>query len=1300
VDDGLSHNHITAIVKDEQGFLWFGTSVGLNRYDAHEIKVFRHIPNNANSLVDNGVNELFLGPDARLWVKTQLGMNIYDAQRECFIHNVDSVLHELGMPAAEVLSIQRDSADRYWFLLANGTIYRYEEQYGKATAHRESDTAGSTTGIALDTHGDVWVVNERGEVKQLDPVSLSVKWSQAINPAATATTANYQLFVDRDRHPWVYAKNLPLGVFWWPDTQAAPRHLSTASSGIRLNNMIVFNISQDQQGQLWIATDHGGVNLLDLENQLISYLVHDEFNDRTLRHNSVTALYSDVDGIMWVGTFKGGVSYYHPHQIQFPVYQHHRGAADGLPFDDVNRFVEDLQGNVWIGTNGGGLIYFDRTNNRFIPYRHDPQDPHSIGSDVIVSLFLDDDGILWVGTYHGGLNRFDGKRFTRYLHNPADPKSISDNSVWEVYEDSQGRFWVGMLSGGLNLLDKKTGTFTRLAYGEQGATRSAYISSIMEDHGGNVWFGTATGIERLMAQGDYQYFMYDAKDPKSLSNDYVTDVLEDSRQRIWVATREGLNLYHASTGTFQVFRVEDGLPDNSVLTIVEDQRGTIWVSTAKGLSAIQQAPAGTSSWRFRNYDRRDGLQATSFNENAAYRMSSGELLFGGPAGFNIIDPLQIKHTAVSATPILADFQLFNRSTDVEKWRGKDNITLSHDQNVLGLVIASLHFLNNDRISFRYKLEGFDETWLAADRQTRKATFTNLDPGDYRFKVMVSADGEIWSEPYMLASITILPPFWKTGWAYLAYTVLFIGAILAIRHIERTREKTRFALQQERQEARQIAELDKMKTRFFTNVSHEFRTPINLILAPIDKLYREATSESTKHHLSVVQRNAKRLLNLVNQLLDFRKIDVQALKPHLESGDIAQAIHHHFEAFTDLAERKNVTYRLSLNETHYKAWFDHDKIERIQFNLLSNAFKFTPVGGKITVQASVGPSLTLVVRDTGIGMPSEHRDRIFERYFQHDTPASLLNQGNGIGLAITKEYVQLLNGSIHVESTPDEGSVFTVVLPLASQPTPPIDAPLVSTTRANRSMKHVLLVDDDDDFRFYLKDNLRTYFTVHEAADAAAGWAQALAVHPDIIVADVSMPGDDGIALCRRLKGDNRTRHIPVILLTALADEGMQLAGIEAGATDYVTKPFNFELLRSKLSSMLKQKDSMERIFKKRLDIRPAVNAVVSADEQFMRKALEVIERHMGSPDFSVETLASKMNVSRVGLYKRILTLSGYTPSEFIRNIRLKRAAQLLEQSGMNVAEIAYEVGFGNPKQFSKYFKALYNTSPSAYRKDA
>lgn len=1334
MDRGLSHNHVTAILKDSKGFMWFGTSAGLNRYDGHQVKVFRHFPKDSRSLLDNGILALFTGPDSRIWVKTQLGYNVYNSEKECFIRNADSLLMEMGIPTGDILDIQSDTTGRYYFFLhGNGQLYRYDVRRKEAMAFENRQSDHSLTGMTLSMDGSIWLVYQNGFLQEIDISTLKLRSSRSLYPEAKETPADYQLMVDGDGDLWIYSKNLPTGVYWWPKPQKTPIPFHTKSQP-KLNNNFVTNITQDSDGRIWLATDHGGVNLYDKQTGEITYLTYNEFNSRSLAHNSTTSLYQDHEGIIWIGTFKGGISYYHKDMIQFPVYRHQHGDPGSLPYDDVNRFVEDRLGNLWIGTNGGGLLYFDRYNNQYRQYLHDPGDVNSLGSNVVVSLYLDKENILWVGTYHGGLNRFDGHRFIRYMHDPSDPASISDNSVWEIYEDSSGRFWIGTLSGGLNLMDRGTGSFTRLGYAEEGGPHSAYISAITEDSQGNIWFGTATGIDVLEnTTGKYRHLSYQPNAESSLSNDYVTDIFQDSRRRMWISTHDGLNLYRPETDDFHSIRMENGLPDNSILTILEDVEGNIWVSTGRGLSAIYRTNGEPQTWYFRNYDRQDGLQATAFNENAALRTASGELVFGGPSGFNIINPSGVPHNHPLPQPVLTDFQLFNRSIAVDETIGKrivlpaspsqtQKITLPHNQNVLSLVVASLHFIHRDRVAFRYQLEGFGEEWLNMDRESRKATFTNLDPGNYRFKVIVSTDNEMWSEEYTLAEITIMPPFWKTGWAYAGYVLLITGGLLFMRHIERLRERTRYALRQEQEEYRRIRELDRMKTRFFTNVSHEFRTPISLILAPLDKLSRSTTDLAVKQHLELMQRNAKRLLNLVNQLLDFRKIDAQRLQLNLQAGDITAAIGQHCDSFLDMAADKQIDYRVTLPAEPLHAVFDHDKLEHILLNLLSNAFKFTHPGGKVSIDVSFTPAhavkqereMTIVVQDTGIGIPIENQTRIFDRYFQHDTPTSMLIQGSGIGLAIVKEYTQLLNGKITVNSVPNEGSTFTVVIPLMVE----LDAdktvaeavnkaqsvsqaaPVVAPkTGAAGTVQRVLLVEDDEDFRFYLKGNLKEHFAVQEAKDAEEGWTQALAFHPDIIVSDVSMPGDDGVAYCIRLKNDNRTKHIPLILLTAVADEEVELAGIKAGAADYITKPFDFELLLSKMSSLLKQKDSMERTFRKQLDIQTEVKPAASTDELFMRKAMEVIERKMGEAHFSVEELAGEMNVSRVGLYKRILTLTGYTPSGFIRSRRLRKAAHLLAHSGKTVAEVAYEVGFNSPKAFSRYFKDLYGVLPSVYRKE-
>jgi ligand-binding sensor domain-containing protein/signal transduction histidine kinase/DNA-binding response OmpR family regulator len=1305
VNEGLSSNHVTSIFKASDGFMWMGTPTGLNRYDGHSIKVYKNQAGNLSSLKDNSVEGVFEGPQNTIWVRTSQGINVLDIHKDHFVADIDNLLKTWGLPAGNYIDIKKDKKGNFWFLHLNQGLFVYKPKENQSIKYK-SVSSKVATGMAIGAKNTIWVIFEDGSFESLYATSLATQKVKKLNLG----TFSYRIFVDALNDPWVYSTNTSLGVFWWSDLSASPTVFSTSSPEAKLNNNTVMAISQDMNGRIWIATDHGGVNLYNPKTQKMSYLVHEDFNERSLSHNGTSSLLCDADGMVWVGTYKGGLSYYHENLIQFPVIKHHRNIPASLPYDDVNRVVEDASGNLWIGTNGGGLIFYDKAKNTYTQYLNKPGDASSLGSNVIVSLLLDKDQNLWVGTYHGGLNLFKNGRFIRYVVDFSKAKGISNNSIWEIFQDSKDRMWIGTLSGGVNLFDPKTGVFTQ-PRGANGPS-SSYISSIMEDRKGNIWFGTATGIEILEASGKKVLkYSYDPKNDNGLSHNYISDILQDTKGRIWIATREGLNLFDSSTEKFKVLSESDGLSDNTIHTILEDDFGKIWVSTSKGISVITEGKS--DEWIIQNFDQHDGLQSVAFNENAAVKLRSGELIFGGPMGFNRIKPNEFSNERQIPQPILVDFLLFNKSLKpAEKISGKqildkaiqytEKVVLRHDQNVFSLTISPLYYLHPDRIKVRYILEGFNKEWLDLDTKSRLAPFTNLNAGTYKFKVIVSTDGEVWSEPFTLLTIEIKPPFWLSGWAYAFYALSILGILMAVRYLERKRQESRFILQQEREEARRFKELDQLKTKFFTNVSHEFRTPVSLIISPIEKLVNMEEDPNKKSHLVLVHKNARRLLNLVNQLLDFRKVDTQSLHLQNTEGDILAQILDYARSFQDMAENKKIDFNINVPTDALVTAFDHDKMERIVFNLLSNAFKFTPVGGAVSITAEVvdsNKSLKIVVEDSGIGISEEAKTRIFERYYQGDILKPLLNQGSGIGLAITKEYVNLLDGTLHLESVLNEGSSFIVTLPLNQGTVLPEVVQTVSQKKGNVGGHKILVVEDNDDFRFYLMDNLKEFYHTEEARNFTEGWEKALAFHPDIIVSDVSMPGNTGIELCKKLKADARTVHIPVILLTALTAENYQLAGIDAGASDYIVKPFNVELLLSKIKSHINQRASFEKTYKKQLTIDPSEMELESADQKFIRKALDIVEKNIANSLFSVEILADQMNVSRVGLYKRILTLSGYSPSEFIRNIRLKRAAQLLEETGMTVAEVAYEVGFNNPKVFSKYFKDIFGKIPSEYRKE-
>ncbi len=1316
---GLSNNHISAIIKDSTGFLWFGTSAGLNRYDGRQIKVYRHSNANITSIKDNNIIDLFIGPENKLWIKSKKGLNIYQDKHENFVRNVDSVLKTYGLPPTDIIQIERDSQGNFWFLTVGNGLYRYNP-VKKTSVRLQSLNGQNITGIALSqSNGTLHTIYANGLIETIDIQTLVCrKRLQAITKAVDGlSSAIFKLFCDRHDNLWVYSTDVPLGVYYLQKGKTDARHLHKNSKPAALNTDVVTHITEDENNNIWLATDHGGINLLHKKDFSVSYILHHDANASTIAQNSTISLYKDDQQIIWVGTYKQGLSYYHKQLFMFPLVN----KQTGLPFEDVNRFAEDRQGNLWIGTNGGGLLYFDRAKNQFKTYKQTDL-PNDLSSNIIVSMLLDTKDRLWVGTYHGGLNMFDGKTFKQYPLESDRDGYPHDNNIWEIYQDSRGRIWVGTLSNGLYYYEAEYDRFVSV----NNAGIPKYISAIMEDKNGHLWVGGAQGIVILNRSNEIIYKFTAGTGKDSLSNNYISDLLQDKHGRIWIATQDGLNLYKPGSNSFQVFRNTNGLPDNFALNLLEDAQGRLWVSTLKGLSCIHYRESDNELPDIKNYHTQDGLQGLSFNENAVYKTKAGELIFGGPAGFNIIVPKDIPKLKAPFKPVITAFSLFNETLEIDKeYHGRSilinsptytkNISLNYDQNIFTITFSPLEYITKEHRRFLYQLEGFNDNWLP-DQGDHKITFTNLDPGVYEFKVKASLDNGQWSDPYTLLRIEIAPPIWKTPLAYVSYILLLGASLLLIRHIERKRQKSRFRLQQEREAFKQAVELDRTKTQFFTNISHEFRTPLSLILAPIDRLLDEKLNEGQKTQLQTMKRNAKRLLNLVNQLLDLKKVDSNKLKIDLTLGDIISHIREHVDSFMDLAAVKHITLSFISNKGSFYAYFDQEKIERITFNLLSNALKFTDKNGKVEVILTVKDAanshyLEIKVKDTGIGIPADQQEKIFERYFQHVDTKNLYNQGYGIGLSITHDYVQLLGGTITLNSQENVGSTFTIDLPLPVNVEKNSDAlsalaevgpdlhPQKHKREQGKKLPSILLVDNDEDLIFYLYENLKYKFQLDYAFDAQSAWVKALGQHPDLIISDIQMPGDSGIDLCKKIKDDSRTRHIPVMLLTAYSDEAIQLKATDSGASDYIIKPFHFQLLIAKIDNLLKQKTLLERTYKKQLEVIPSITAIESEDEKFLRRAAKIVEDNIANTTFSVEDLAAALNISRVGLYKRLLALNGHTPSEFIRNIRLRKAAQLLVKSNLSVAEVAYQVGFNNPKQFSKYFKAMYAVLPSVYKQN-
>ncbi len=1346
INRGLSHNYTSCFLKDSRGFIWIGTGSGLNRFDGYSVKIFKSDLRDTTTISNNNINTLFEDPNGRIWVSSTTGtsdVNIFDPVTELFTHKNSAYLRQYGIADGRITDIVKDSQHNFWFIHYEKGLYRYSSRTktSEQVSYTSPDSLNSENRVVFvteDTSGTIWIIQENGILKKINPATLKVEYSNSfLKSLYRSKESSFKMVADADGDLWIFLSNSNHGVFVFNTRSNAFQHVHEGASALKLNNNIVRGIAQDNQGFIWIATDHGGLNVVDKKKQTIRYQLHNPSDDKSLAQNSINALYKDRDGILWVGTFKEGVCYYHESLVRFPLYRHEPSNPFSLPYSDINRFVEDEKGNLWLGTNGGGLIYFNRSNNTYKQFRHDAKNTKSLSSDVIVGMIYSRDKKLWIGTYFGGLNQFDGNEFKHYRHNPSDPQSLGDESVWEILEDINGDFWIGTLRSGLDVFDPKRATFRHYRNGDVNSIHTNYVAALMEDSKGNIWVGTGFGVDVYEREtGRFIHYINDPKDPQSLSNNSVLFILEDSRHLVWVATQEGLNQYDPATKKFTALREEDGLSHNTILTIAEDHEGMLWLGTSNGISNLiisKKETGGGYSFSFKNYDESDGLQGKQFNDNAVAKTSKGEIIFGGGNGFTIFKPSEIKTNTIKPRVVLSDFYLFNKSLKTgEKVDDRvllprsiyssEAIELRHNQNIFSIEFAALNFIHPEKAQYKYKLENFNTDWLTTDGTSRRATYTNLDPGEYVFKVKAANSDGLWNEEEVSLKITILPPFWKTSTAFVLYFFFVLGVLYVIRRLIQQRERTKFAIERERQEAQRMHDMDLMKIRFFTNISHEFRTPLSLVLTPLEKIIKNTPNPDQKNQLQLISRNAKRLLNLVNQLLDFRKLEVQEIKFSPSEGDIILFIKETVLSFSDISEKKSIEFTFHTSVDSLETVFDQDKLEKILFNLLSNAFKFTPERGKVSVTVDVVEKagdvtqwIQIKVTDSGIGIAKEKQEKIFERFFQADLPNSVINQGTGIGLSIAKEFVRAHGGFIDVDSELNQGSTFTVLLPareIVSGTTPieqgdtaisnsslssPAVEPHAGWEPADQSKKPVLLlVEDNEDFRFYLKDNMKQSYQVMEAHNGAEGLKMAQEYVPDLIVSDVMMPVMDGIEMCKKIRSDHHLSHIPIILLTARMAEEQKMEGFESGADDYITKPFNVEILQSRIKNLLQRRELFQKDFRKQIEVKASDIQITSMDEKLIQKAIRAVEEHIADPDFSVEDLSRELGMSRVYLYKKLVALTGKAPLDFIRTIRLQQAAQLLEKSQLNISEIAYKVGFNNPKYFAKCFKEEYDMLPSAY----
>ena len=1354
--NGLANNWVTDVFRDSHGFVWFGTFNGLNRFDGSNFELFENNPNDKNTLSNNTVNSIAEDKEGNVWFGTQDGLNVFDYKTFTFKRlRFDADKAKVCQYTDDVVNcVRSDNSNNIWIGTRHG-LFLYHPTLKTAT-HTKAfffDKTGcgpinNILHIQVGPLGELYMVSADNHLIKFNYKNNAIEsFDLNVGNSGNLLDVKKILFLDHQNDLWI---GCPQGLLLFHPRTNTFNKLVSDQINKAINSKLIEGISQDEQHRIWVATDGEGLAVVDKKDFSVRKIKHELFREESLASNGLSTIYHDRTGVCWIGHRRQGINFYKNSFNKFKLYKHNASKVNTLSNSDVNCVFEDSKGLIWVGSNGGGVDVFDRDDRLVQHYEYKEGVRNGLSSNKIVCIFQDHEGIFWIGTYFGGLNRFDPKTktFTVYKHSDKDPFSISDDRVWNVYEDSHSNLWISTLGGGLNLLDRATGKFTRYTESNSNLSNNCVFSTV-EDCQHRLWVCSAYGLMQFDSKSQtFTRFINVPNDSRSISSSYSNALFCDSRKWIWVATNKGLNLFNPSTKSFRSFTKAQGMPSDIVLKILEDNEKNLWVSTTKGickLSLTKVRSLDSFEYSIKNFYIGDGLQGNEFNESAALRTKDGELFFGGTDGMNSFYPSEIKLDNSIPKLAFTSLRIFNQEilpnqvfngrmileTSVSETK---KIQLKHDENFFSIDFIALTYFFPEKNIYMYQLEGFDKKWIYTDGKKNTATYTNLNHGNYILRVKGSNSDGVWNKDGISIHIEILPPFWKTWYAKVFYFLFLLLVLYLLRELVLYRERIHVKIDQDRKESERIHELDAMKIKFFTNVSHEFRTPLTLILSPVEKLLKAVHDSDEERYLKLIHQNAKRLLSLVNELLDFRKLEVDGLKFNPHFGDVVHFVQETVLSFSDLTEKKNISLVFKTDLKQLDMLFDSDKMEKIMFNLLSNAFKFTPENGSVSVDLSLVDSLAskqkhenlqeskynleIKVRDTGIGIPSDKLDKVFIRFFQVES--SHKEHGTGIGLALVQEFVKMHRGEIAVESILNEGTCFTIIMPVVSKEEEVIsilnsdpvgneirlvqvqdnasDDQGTSSRAGSTGLPSLLIAEDNDDLRFYLKDNFQAEYQVLEAANGKTALDLIVQHLPDFIISDIMMPEMDGIELCKKVKTDASLCHIPLILLTAKTSEQQQLEGLATGADDYITKPFNFQILEAKIKNLMVLRKNQRKKFKNKLSIEPKDISITSLDEQFMQKALDLVEKNIANADFTVEEFSRELGISRMSLYKKTMALTGKSPIEFIRILRLKRAALLLQKSQLTVAEVAYRVGFNDPRSFSSFFKTEFNMLPSQYIK--
>ena len=1306
----LSNSHVNYIYQDRKGYIWICTENGLNLFDGIKFKVFTHIANDSTSLASNLVLSVLEDRSGNFWVGTTDGVQILNRETGQF-QKVNLAYRNITN-FNYIKCITEDSNGHIWLSTNHAGVIRIDEKSMNAVYYMQTNSnicSNKINTIYEDRFGNIWIGSQDNGISVLNIDNHTID-NYACDPADKNSLSSNKIFsIIEEPSGKILVATIDgtIDAFDYNTRSFQRNYIPSIERA--------YTLYTDSKKNLWIGTDGDGLKCYNFSDKTVS-TYESELINLDMREAKVHSIFEDKQHNIWVALYQKGV-------LMIPLKDKIFKNIGFNPFytnknignECCLTILEDHNHEIWIGTDGDGIYKLD-TDRKVKAHYKDPQ----FTPDVVLSIFEDSHNRIWIGTYLYGLYLYD-EASNRFIKKNLYCNNTEVKHVNTITEDSNGNLWIGTNEHGVCKYNPATGKTQFLLYDMMKSGNQILSNSVnaIDIDGHYLWIGTSiAGVSRYdMITGTFED--YTAENGK-LSNNNIFALKTDHRGGVWIGTNWGLNYINSATGQTQQYTEDDGLANAAISGIVIDSNKHLWISTYYGLSHYN-----TQSGKFTNYYTSDGLINNEFRRGSYFQSKSGEIFFGGINGITFFFPFENQPSYGLSNLVFTDLFIYNKPVIPDKAKSilketvdyARKIVLSHDIKNFSISFSALEYNNPNNVIYQARLNGFEKEWTILPQGSNTVTYTNLKPGRYTLEIKANLPNT--PELHREIKIIITPPIWLSWWAKILYLlILIVGSFCTYISI-----KHRIAQKKENQKKQNENNIMQSQLQFFTDISHEIRTPLTLILTPIEELIKSTKDPDLKATYKIIDQNGHRILRLVNQVMEMRKLDKGQVKLCAEQTDINDFIHEIIVSFNHLAQEKNIGFDLHIAPDLPSVWIDQEKLDKVIFNVLSNAFKYTPANGEIELSVDINDSfLRIRITDTGCGIPKDLREKVFNRFYQVPNENNKVKMGTGIGLHLSRQLMEIHHGQIFVEDNDQPGTTFVILLPLDDSYLKPEEkklehsdrnlatlvqtsiSPIESTTETlpansgkNKRKPKLLIVEDNQEIKDYIYKVLSPEYQIFEAKNGKEGLEMTIKELPDCIISDIMMPEMDGIEMCDKIKKNEQTSHIPVIMLTAKTAIEQRIEGLKVGADSYIPKPFNIEHLKIRIQKLIEVRRVMKNKYEgKSNTIKEEISSLKSTDEKFLEKLEKIVKSKMAETDLSVETISQEIGLSRSQLQRKLKQLTQQNPSDYIRITRLRHAAWLLASKNLSISEISYVTGFSSLSHFSNCFKEFYGMSPSHY----